>query len=278
MICEINQLPKSGFHDCAGVKIRALFKAYGAKFEFCRFYEQRADSGETLALLSAYEGAVTVSVKKAYKETERQELTAFLTAIGFSELICKEPILKEMPHEKIYAVSVENSVKNSAVNPHENPNVNPNVNSHENLDGLSENKSPVGIKTAETQKDSLAAVYKIFQGAQSSELSLPPFERWYADASHRLHHRAAKYYCKKEGAAFVHLDGENAYLAGIAVLPQFREKGIGKEILTELSKNGPDKKLFAFCRKPLLKFYRAAGFSRNGSFCLYQNNRDLLGE
>lgn len=254
MITRINELPKSGFCDPAGVKIRALFKAYGGGFEFCRFYEQRDNDGKPLAILSAYEGAVTVSVENTSKETARQELAAFLTAIGFSELICKEPLLKEIPHEKIYAVTVENS---------ESP---------------AENTTPDVIKTAETQKDSLMTVYKIFQSAQSSELSLPPFERWYADASHRLRHRAAKYCCKEEGAAFVYLDGENAYLAGIAVLPQFRKKGVGKEIFRELSKALQYKKLFAFCREPLLEFYRAAGFSPDGSFCLYQKNSDLLGE
>ena len=248
MITRVNDLPTNEFCDCAGVKIGALYKAYGGNYDFCRFFVQTDSSIRPLAIISTYEGAVTVSSVNAYGETASFELSEFLNALGFTELISRVPVDLKMPHEIIYEVHAENSRYN--------------FNSCQHL----------AFHVANRHK-ALTEIYSIFQNADSPELSLPPFEQWYADSSHRMRHNAAVGFCCKSGAAFAHLDGRNAYLAGLAVLPQYRGRGTAKSILTELSGSGQYQRIFAFCREPLLKFYRSAGFSVGSAYYLYRNRQ-----
>ncbi len=75
---ELSALPEKGIE--AG-KIRALFKAYGLNYDFCRFYKQRN------CLISSLDGAFVICNETKYYP----ELAEFISMNGYSEIFCSEP-------------------------------------------------------------------------------------------------------------------------------------------------------------------------------------------
>lgn len=74
----LSQLPE---HGVEAQKIRALWLAYGAKWDFCRFFRQG----------SSYLGALDGSfIFCEDQDTDFEELAEFLVMCGFSDIICSE--------------------------------------------------------------------------------------------------------------------------------------------------------------------------------------------
>ncbi|MDE6031644.1 MAG: hypothetical protein K2G32_08495, partial [Oscillospiraceae bacterium] len=71
---ELEGLPERGTES---QKIRALYKAYGAVYDFCRFYRQNVDT-----FLAVLDGDYILSEGEA----DYGELTGFLSACGFGEI------------------------------------------------------------------------------------------------------------------------------------------------------------------------------------------------
>lgn len=80
---ELSALPLSGIE---ANKIRALFLAYGLKYDFCRFFRQEN------AFLSALDGSFVLCGDKL----DFGELAEFLSMNGFSELFCCEAAGKRL--------------------------------------------------------------------------------------------------------------------------------------------------------------------------------------
>ncbi len=75
---EFSALPEKGLE---AQKIRALFNAYGAKYDFCRFFRQNN------CYISALDGSFVVSEGT---DTDYNELSGFLRMNSFSDIFCSE--------------------------------------------------------------------------------------------------------------------------------------------------------------------------------------------
>ncbi|MDE7194936.1 MAG: GNAT family N-acetyltransferase [Oscillospiraceae bacterium] len=74
-------------------KIRALYRAYGAEYDFCRFYRQNDDT-----FIAALDRSFILCEGKA----DYGELAGFFTACGFGEIFCSEQAAAELPFQTSY--------------------------------------------------------------------------------------------------------------------------------------------------------------------------------
>lgn len=75
---QISQLPE---HGVEAQKIRALWFAYGSRWDFCRFFRQGS------GFLAALDGSYVICETK---DTDFEEIAKFLVVCGFSDIICSE--------------------------------------------------------------------------------------------------------------------------------------------------------------------------------------------
>ena len=75
---QFRELPE---HGVEAQKIRALFRAYGGNYDFCRFFKH----GGTY--LAALDGSFVIAEKPGY---DPEELAQFLLMHGFADLFCSE--------------------------------------------------------------------------------------------------------------------------------------------------------------------------------------------
>lgn len=75
---EFARLPEKGTE---AQKIRALYKAYGAGYDFCRFYRQ--DGGTFAAILDG-------DIVLCGDEADYRELAGFISVCGFGSIFCSE--------------------------------------------------------------------------------------------------------------------------------------------------------------------------------------------
>ncbi|MGN1100622.1 MAG: GNAT family N-acetyltransferase, partial [Huintestinicola sp.] len=99
------------------------------------------------------------------------------------------------------------------------------------------------------------------------------FDMWYADMSHRIRHGVSKAYMHKNAACactdFIY-EGA-AYISQVAVMPDERGKGYGRELLDmiscELLNAGTVPRLWAY--DDVMGFYRSIGFSETDEDYIY---------
>lgn len=119
---------------------------------------------------------------------------------------------------------------------------------------------------AAVQQNNLKGCYQILYSSPNSSIAKVEYNGWYADLSHKIRHGYA--FCATlNGAAAVvsHLFGGSAVLSGVAVLPQLRGKGRGRQLLAALPAVLPGVRRFYICCAPQTEpFYRACGFVKTG--------------
>ena len=128
------------------------------------------------------------------------------------------------------------------------------------------NKSVKPIEI-ESKDYNLSSVYSIM----STSFSLPDFNAWYPDMSHRIRHDGAVAILNDNGAA-VGLKGNNsALISGICVKENVRKKGIGSYLLQELIDNLSVGEIFALVDfNGPINFYTKNGFSIVSEFSTYK--------
>lgn len=100
----------------------------------------------------------------------------------------------------------------------------------------------------------------------------PPPEAFYLDLSHRLRHGGAHLAGISEGesllacAMTVAETPQLAMLGGVAVHPQARGRGLGKEVVRRLLAQLPQPEICLFARRELRGFYAALGFVPDGEW------------
>ena len=119
---------------------------------------------------------------------------------------------------------------------------------------------------AAVQQNNLKGCYQILYSSPNSSIAKVGYNGWYADLSHKIRHGYA--FCATlNGAAAVvsHLFGGSAVLSGVAVLPQLRGKGRGRQLLAALPALLPGVRRFYVCCAPQTEpFYKACGFVKTG--------------
>lgn len=214
-----------------GCRIASLALAYGFEAEFLQFWLQYTEEGSVSAAVSRLNGAVTI---QSSEKTDWDELMDFLVHIGYSSVI------KEATREESTGVVMELAGKIPTVK-----------------------KQPVFLETPP-----LAALYTLLDQCREEGFQPPPFEEFYVDISHRLRHQTAHVAVaeadgKPAACAFALWETkETAVLAGVAVAPGARGKGLGKAVVSHIIEKLPGKRIYLFRAKGKNGgFYRSLGFS-----------------
>ncbi|MDY3791843.1 MAG: GNAT family N-acetyltransferase [Oscillospiraceae bacterium] len=127
-----------------------------------------------------------------------------------------------------------------------------------------------------------ATIMKMYEIVKAS-FGETELDMWYADMSHRIRHGVSKAYMYKNAAcACVDFIYEGAaYISQVAVMPDQRGNGYGREMLEiisgELYKTGTVPRLWAY--DDVMGFYRTIGFSEIDEDYIYiKSNMKYEGE
>lgn len=113
---------------------------------------------------------------------------------------------------------------------------------------------------------SLQELYDGLNGGSDVDIHLPSFEVFAPDVSHRLRHSAAVSAVKEYGAALAFTYNGGAVMSGIALSPEFRGKGLGRDLLCELLAM-TEGDFFVAANDVNKEFYLRNGFSLKGKVC-----------
>ena len=105
----------------------------------------------------------------------------------------------------------------------------------------------------------------------STYFTMPDFNAWYPDISHRIRHGGAVAVEKEYGCAIALKSSIGALISGICVKENSRNKGHGSVILQGLINTCGSNKIFALVEKDGPKqFYKNNGFFEIGKFATYK--------
>lgn len=224
-------LPQKGVE---AQKIRALLKAYGTKYEFCRFY-----TSESAVLCETDGDFVLCGAENSPDTPDVEELADFFAFGGFSEIFCSKELGVALG-ERLCCRSQRVSLMR--------------------FEGEA-------VPNAEVERDPpLNDVYGILKTAFNIE-----YEPWYADMSHRIRHNIARARRLGNSALIIQHDinGE-ALLSQIATLPEFRNRGNASRLIKAVCAELSGSEVFLLCGDELLTFYRELGFLKvDERFILY---------
>lgn len=221
--------------DPFAIKLKALYKAYGTDTDFLYFYKITDLSFEK-ALICRMNGVVTVS---AFDEYDNAELYCFCKFFGCTlegrNLDAEENITMECG----------------------------NIISFRNVDCESE-PCLMDIKSA----------YDVMLSADSSSVTLPMYDDFYVDMSHRIRHGISLIYGTYEenqpiGAVLVsHICDDSSLISGVALKKEYRGKGLGKQIVMSVvaSENKNGRTVYLMCIDELTDFYLKCGGKICGKF------------
>lgn len=161
-----------------------------------------------------------------------EELKEFISVVRFGEIFC----------EKQTALSL----------------------GFQNFDEFSVLKKPCR-KTAESDTlIPLCNLYSALKNGEDGDVSLPPFEVFAPDVSHRLRHGGAVALANDEGGALALTCPFGGIISGISVKKEARGMGVGSQLLTQLCSH-IEGEVFACTSRENANFYIKNGFEPYGS-------------
>ncbi len=234
---EFPQLP---FFDVITLKANSLFNIYGAYPDiFLAWCQYSGD--EPLSVIMLFGGEAAVSCGK---NADTDEIKNFLKSLGISECYCTEGLL---------CADASSVLEKHTVMQFENE-------THESIQG--------NIQTGINKP--FEKIYNILSSGADGDISLPAFEDWYVDFSHRVRHNAARYALSEASAAITTAEVEcNALIGGVATLPSKRRSGGGKSVLLRLCRGleSEGKNVLVVSSDANIGFYKKCGFKAVGSYC-----------
>lgn len=215
---ELLKLPKRGVE---AQKIRALLRAYGTKYDFCRFFVS-----DYFILCEMNGGFVVCEISE---NSDVDELADFFGFGGFSEIFCSKELGERLQKRLKCTAKTVNLMRFSGE----------------------------GAECAEVEKTPpLDDVYKILKTAFDIE-----YESWYADMSHRIRHNVAAARKLGDSALIIQhdLNGE-ALLSQIATAPASRNRGSASKLISAVCAEYLNSEVFVLCEDVLTDFYCRIGF------------------
>lgn len=215
-----------------GCKIASIVRSYGFEKGFaCFWLDDRSD-----AVFCLSDGLMILSGTIVDGEETRQ----FLRAVGAGEIMCAVRNAEELK--------------------------------------LSGDSGDVLKKQLESgvprQFDPFGANIRELIGVLEEVGMVEDFEPFYLDLSHKLRHGASLVSevrspdTRLAGCAIASSISEKAaILSAVAVLPQYRRKGLGARLVHEMEQFFPGKSLYVFREKDAFKeFYKSLGFSKSDTW------------
>lgn len=225
-----------------GARIISQLNSYGTKYPFALFWEQRGEGGELLSVISK----VDVSITVVGSEANTKELTAFINAIGFTNISAEPGVINSL--------SPDFEITFKAIMKYKN------------------NNSIKSVKDAEiiSKNIDLSKIYDIIINCNKIKSTQEQYEAWIADISHRIRHGYADAVCAEVNEKIVscalavastHTD---VLIGGVATLDEYRKMGLARSCIEELIKRNVDKNIFIFCKEDKISFYNKLGFENIG--------------
>lgn len=237
LIEEKSQLDKFDLTDIYSVRILSLLNAYGCKYPFARFYRQIDENENITAIISYLDHDATISFSD---KSNKNELTEFLSVIGFSSVLCDEALIVSADYESGIVMKSTKSIE---------------------------------ISMPYIKIDEYPPLFDLYNFIDYGESN---FEAWYVDINHRIRHNAAKAVTlnvKDEiisSAIFSSIYENNAILTGVQTNPEFRRMGYGSALVSSMCcdfggtvylmrENGRNE-----------SFYKKLGFENIGKWRIYK--------
>ena len=225
--------------DPYAARITALFKTYGADYDFALFWVQDID-GIPSAAISRIDGNMTLCTNK---NADFEELTHFINAVGFQSLTCS--------YEDMGKLGFEPTDSSFTVR-------------------YTGRKNTAEIKTVNDYDKR-----RIYDLLCDCGFELGDYGAFLSDVCSRLNKGTASMLAAEENGslracAFALFEGENSVLLGaVATSPEARGRGYASAIVGEIAEKKSDKDVFLFCRNDGLEaFYSKIGFETVGKWAV----------
>lgn len=251
MIRYLETLPAEQLSEIAGfcrgsafgLKAIGPVLSYGVGYDFVSAWEQRDDTGRLSAFVSKYYGSAAVCATDA---CDRDELSAFLRAVGFSSLIGPADLLSEFraEGETGLVMTLPKGVPFS---------------------GMIAEEADLFWDT------DIPAFYDVLSRSNPGYLT-GDYDTFYTDLSHRIRHDTAHIVrLKHDGvsmaaAAALIVTDTDVFLGAIATVPEARGRHYAATLLSALRQRYPEQTLHLFCRPDKQAFYEHLGMTLTDSF------------
>ena len=221
---------------------RAFYNSYGTFASFFMTWAQTDESGKITAVITSLSGDVTLSLSD---EADFEEIRQFLFATGFSSIFLNKKYARFFPSDRFD-------------------------------DGkIMELHKALPYKELTFDEPDYKAVYGLV--FNENEIS---FSDWFTDISFRVRRNTAYIHAFKDGENTVAcalcsaLDGKSALIGSVSTKEDYRFKGIGTSLVTELCAFLQKKDLSVFlCRENNKNkdFYSRIGFDDCGEWMSIKN-------
>lgn len=237
-INDISQFVGYKIKDIYSVRIFSLINAYGAKYEFAKFYRQTDEKNNITAIISSLDNDVTVSFDEF--RADKEEISQFICITGFSTVICDESLHMNFSFESGDVMKSEKKIEKTC-----------------NYTQI--NKYP-----------------ELFDLYNFSDYDCNGFNMWYADISHRIRHGAAKAAILNIGdeiissAIFSSIYNDDAIITAVKTNPKFRKMGYGSAIVSAMCADVRGTVYLMREKNKNESFYEKLGFKNIGNWRMYK--------
>ncbi len=229
----------SGFThaDIYSVRIFSLLMAYGCGYPFARFYRQINENGEITAVLSVLDKDITVSFCSG---ADRDELSEFISVIGFSSVLCDELLDIDAGYESGTVMKTDKTVE---------------------------------LVLPYIEIDEYPPLFDLYNFIDYGENH---FEAWYVDINHRIRHGCAKAVTLNvddeiiSSAIFSSIYENCAILTGVQTKPEFRKMGYGSALVSDMCCNFGGTVYLMRESGRNESFYKKLGFESTGRWRMYK--------
>lgn len=201
-----------------------LISAFGGSALATDMWVQRV-CGRTSAVISKHGGRLYITAENA----DFKEIKEFIRVIGFSEIFC----------EKDTAVAL----------------------GFENFEDFTVLKKRVKKQEDFSLIPPLKSLYSALEEGADGDISLPDFESFSLDISHRLRHSGAVAIAEEFGAALAFKSEFGGIINGIAVNKENRKQGNGSRLLKKIC-GYLEGEVFALATEKATEFYIKNGFTK----------------
>lgn len=240
MICKIEnpeELKSWKLRDIYSVRILALLKSYGCKYNFATFYKQINDNGIITAIISKLDDDLTLALGDDFNNAE---LVHFFCITGFNTILSSD--------EFEFGAKYEEGIVMSCNSKRESLNKNISI-------------------------DEYPRLMDLFNFVDYESMD---FKSWYVDISHRVRHNTAKAYTLnvdgaiKSSGILSSIYDNNAVLTAVRTADEFRNMGYGSSLVNYIC---CDVKGTVFLMRDMNlneRFYSNIGFKNIGKWRIYR--------
>ncbi len=233
---ELDFLPA----DAYAARITALFKTYGADYDFATFWVQRVENNP-VAAIGRVDGNMTLCCTE---NADFEELSYFINAVGYSSLTLDEKYLLPLG---LTAAKSSYTVE------------------YKGEKAFTDER----IKSDYDKK-------KLYDLLISCGFELGSYQAFLSDVCARLNKNTASLAvigeADPDACAFALFEGEKSVLLGaVATRNEARGKGYASALVKSLAGREKERKVFLFCRNDgLIEFYKKSGFVYAGKWAVIE--------